>query len=293
MMDDVEYRFQRMSEIEKRIASSQDYRLVSREFKPDDTIIELDGVEIGGNKIAVAAGPCTVENENQVMETAISIKKSGATLLRGGAFKPRTSVYSFQGLGEDGLKILAKAREETGLPIVTEIMSSDKVELVASYADILQIGCRNIQNYPLLTEAGKTNKPIVLKRGFNTTLQEFLLSAEYILAQGNTKVILCERGIRTFETMTRNTFDISAVPILKKLSHLPVMADPSHATGKRDLIMPMSRAAVAAGADSLMIEVHPTPERALSDGAQSLRLQEFHDMMEAVRPVARSIGRDL
>jgi len=292
-MEDMEYRFQRMSEIEKRIASSKDYRLVSREFKPEDTVIEIDGAEIGAERIAVAAGPCSVENEEQVMETARSIKRSGAVMLRGGAFKPRTSVYSFQGLGEDGLKILAKAREETGLPVVTETMSSDTVRLVAKYADVLQIGCRNIQNYPLLTEVGKSDKPAVLKRGFNTTLQEFLLSAEYIMAHGNPNVILCERGIRTFETMTRNTFDLSAVPILKKLSHLPVMADPSHATGKRDLIMPMSRAAIAAGTDSLIIEVHPTPERALSDGAQSLHLHEFEEMMEAVRPVARSIGREL
>lgn len=292
-MEDMDYRFQRMSEIEKRIASSQDYRLVSREFKPEDTVIELEGAVIGGEKIAMVAGPCSVENEDQVMRTALSIKKSGATMLRGGAFKPRTSVYSFQGLGEDGLKILAKAREETGLPVVTEIMSSDKVRLVAKYADVLQIGCRNIQNYPLLTEVGKANKPVVLKRGFNTTLQEFLLSAEYIMAQGNANVILCERGIRTFETMTRNTFDLSAVPILKKLSHLPVMADPSHATGKRDLIMPMSRAAIAAGADSLMIEVHPNPERALSDGAQSLHLPEFEELMKAIRPVAKSIGRNI
>jgi 3-deoxy-7-phosphoheptulonate synthase len=272
----------------------QAFKLVSREFQEHDTIVKVDkDVIVGGKTVVIVAGPCSVENEKQVMETAKAVKKSGARLLRGGAFKPRTSVYSFQGLGEDGLKILARAKKETGLPIVTEVMSSDKVELVAKYADVLQIGCRNMQNYPLLLEVGKVGKPVLLKRGFNSTLKEFLLSAEYIMAQGNSQIILCERGIRTFETMTRNTLDLSAVPLLKKLCHLPVMVDPSHATGKRDLILPMAKAAVAAGVDALMVEVHPNPEKALCDGPQSLHLEEFDEMMKAIRPVAKAVGRDI
>lgn len=284
-----------MSEIERMIHESQAFKLVSREFQDQeqDTIVKVNGVAIGGKAVVVVAGPCSVENEKQIMETAKAVKKSGAELFRGGAFKPRTSVYSFQGLGEDGLKILAKAKKETSLPIVTEVMSSDKVKLVARYADILQIGCRNMQNYPLLLEVGKVEKPVLLKRGFNSTLKEFLLSAEYIMAQGNSQIILCERGIRTFETMTRNTLDLSAVPLLKKLSHLPVMVDPSHATGKRDLILPMARAAIAAGVDALMVEVHPHPERALSDGPQSLHLEEFDQMMKGIRPVAKAVGREI
>lgn len=282
-----------MSKIERMIQESQAFKLVSREFREQDTIVNVNGVEIGGKAIVMVAGPCSVENEKQIMETARAVKKSGAKLFRGGAFKPRTSVYSFQGLGEDGLKILAKAKKETGLPIVTEVMSSDKVKLVARYADVLQIGCRNMQNYPLLLEVGKIGKPILLKRGFNSTLEEFLLSAEYIMAQGNSQIILCERGIRTFETMTRNTLDLSAVPLLKKLSHLPVMVDPSHATGKRDLILPMARASIAAGVDALMVEVHPHPERALSDGPQSLHLQEFEQMMKGIRPIAKCMGREI
>ena len=269
-----------MSKIERMIQESQAFKLVSREFQEQDTIVKVNDVAIGGKAVVVVAGPCSVENEKQIMETARAVKKSGAKLFRGGAFKPRTSVYSFQGLGEDGLKILVKAKKETGLPIVTEVMSSERAKLVARYTDILQIGCRNMQNYPLLLEVGKVGKPVLLKRGFNSTIKEFLLSAEYIMAQGNTQIILCERGIRTFETMTRNTLDLSAVPILKKLSHLPVMADPSHATGKRDLILPMARASIAAGVDALMVEVHPHPDRALSDGPQSLHLQEFEQMMK-------------
>lgn len=284
----------RMSEIERMIHDLQAFKLVSREFQEHDTIVKVDkDVIVGGKTVVIVAGPCSVENEKQVMETAKAVKKSGARLLRGGAFKPRTSVYSFQGLGEDGLKILARAKKETGLPIVTEVMSSDKVELVAKYADVLQIGCRNMQNYPLLLEVGKVGKPVLLKRGFNSTLKEFLLSAEYIMAQGNSQIILCERGIRTFETMTRNTLDLSAVPLLKKLCHLPVMVDPSHATGKRDLILPMAKAAVAAGVDALMVEVHPNPEKALCDGPQSLHLEEFDEMMKAIRPVAKAVGRDI
>jgi len=282
-----------MSGIEKMIQESKAFKLVSREFQDKDTLIKINGVTIGGKAIVMIAGPCSVENEQQVIEAAIAVKKSGGRLLRGGAYKPRTSVYSFQGLGEDGLKILKKAKEETGLPIVTEIMSPDKVKLVAKYADVLQIGCRNMQNYTLLLEVGKINKPVVLKRGFNSTLKEFLLSAEYIMAQGNTQIILCERGIRTFETMTRNTLDLSAVPILKTLSHLPVMVDPSHATGKRELILPMARAAIAAGCDSLMVEVHPHPERALCDGSQSLHLDEFDRVMKGIKPIAKCIGREI
>lgn len=283
----------RMSKIERMIQESQAYRLVSREFQEQDTIVKVNSVTIGGKTVVVVAGPCSVENEKQIMETAKAVKKSGAKLLRGGAFKPRTSVYSFQGLGEDGLKILAKAKKKTGLPIVTEIMSPENVQLVAKYADILQIGCRNMQNYSLLLEVGKVKKPVLLKRGFNSTLKEFLLSAEYIIAQGNPQVILCERGIRTFETMTRNTLDLSAVPLLKKLAHLPVMVDPSHATGNRELILPMARAAIAAGADALMVEVHPSPQKALSDGPQSLHLEEFDQMMKGIRPVAKCIGREV
>ena len=282
-----------MSKIERMIQESQAFKLVSREFQEQDTIVKVNDVAIGGKAVVVVAGPCSVENEKQIMETARAVKKSGAKLFRGGAFKPRTSVYSFQGLGEDGLKILVKAKKETGLPIVTEVMSSERAKLVARYTDILQIGCRNMQNYPLLLEVGKVGKPVLLKRGFNSTIKEFLLSAEYIMAQGNTQIILCERGIRTFETMTRNTLDLSAVPILKKLSHLPVMADPSHATGKRDLILPMARASIAAGVDALMVEVHPHPDRALSDGPQSLHLQEFEQMMKGIRPIAKCLGREI
>ena len=282
-----------MSEIEKKISESKDFKLVSREFQEKDTIIKIDGITLGGKEIIMVAGPCSVENEQQVMEAAVAIKKSGAKLLRGGAFKPRTSVYSFQGLGEDGLKILQNVKKKTKMPIVTEIMSPDMVKLVAKYADVLQIGCRNMQNYTLLLEVGKIDIPVVLKRGFNSTLKEFLLSAEYIMAQGNSQIILCERGIRTFETMTRNTLDLSAVPILKKLSHLPVMVDPSHGTGKRELILPMARAAIAAGCDSLMVEVHPHPERALSDGSQSLHLDEFDRVMQGIRPIVKCMGREI
>ena len=292
-MKNEEIHYDRMSDIERMIKESKAYKLVSREFHEENTLIKVNGITIGGKTIVVIAGPCSIENEVQVIETAKAVKQSGARILRGGAFKPRTSVYSFQGLGEDGLKILLKAKKETGLPIVTEIMSPDKVKLVAKYADILQIGCRNMQNYDLLMEVGKINKPVVLKRGFNSTLTEFLLSAEYIMSQGNSQIILCERGIRTFETMTRNTLDISTVPILKKLSHLPVMVDPSHATGKRELILPMSRAAVVVGADVIMVEVHHKPERALSDGAQSLHLDEFDRVMKGIKPIVKCMGREI
>lgn len=284
---------ERMSKIEQMIQDTQAFKLVSREFQKQDTIVKINDFGIGGKSIVVIAGPCSVENEKQVLETARSVKKSGAKLLRGGAFKPRTSVYSFQGLGEDGLKILSKAKEETGLPIVTEVMSCDKVKLVAKYADVLQIGARNMQNYDLLLEVGKTNKPILLKRGFNSTLKEFLLSAEYIISQGNSQIILCERGIRTFETMTRNTLDLSIIPLVKQLSHLPIIVDPSHATGRKELILPMTKAAVAAGADGIMVEVHPNPERALCDGKQSLYPQEFEHLMKEIKPIVKIIGRDI
>jgi 3-deoxy-7-phosphoheptulonate synthase len=283
----------RMSEIERMIKELKAFKLVSREFQHEDTLVEVNGVTIGGETIVVVAGPCSVENERQILEAATFVKKSGAKLLRGGAFKPRTSIYSFQGLGEDGLKILKKAKEETGLPVVTEVMSSDKVRLVSKYADVLQIGCRNMQNYPLLLEVGKVGKPVLLKRGFNSTLKEFLLSAEYIMSQGNSQIILCERGIRTFETMTRNTLDLSAIPLLKKLSHLPIMVDPSHATGKRDLVLPMARASIAAGADALMVEVHPNPEKALCDGPQSLHFEEFEQMMKEIRVIAKAVNKEV
>lgn len=286
-------RHQRMSEIEQRISEFDGFKLVSRDFRPRDTVIKVGDAEIGGKAITMIAGPCSVENQKQTLDAARVVKAAGAKLLRGGAFKPRTSIYAFHGIGEDGLKILQMAKEETGLPIVTEVMSSEKVDLVAEYADVLQIGCRNMQNYPLLLEVGLSEKPVLLKRGFNSTIKEFLLAAEYIMAQGNPNVILCERGIRTFETMTRNTLDLSAVPILKNLSHLPVIVDPSHATGKRELILPMSRAAIAAGTDALIVEVHPKPERALCDGAQSLHPEEFEDLMNGLRPIAAAMGREI
>jgi 3-deoxy-7-phosphoheptulonate synthase len=239
------------------------------------------------------AGPCSVENEEQILETAKEVKNAGATILRGGAFKPRTSPYTFQGLGEEGLKLLAKARELTGLPIVTEILDSEDLEIVAEYSDMLQIGARNSQNYALLKRVGRSNKPILLKRGMSTTINEFLMSAEYILSEGNLNVVLCERGIRTFETATRNTFDLNAIPVLKEKTHLPVIADPSHGTGYWQYVIPMSLAAIAAGADGLLIEVHIRPEIAVSDGGQSLKPAKFAVLMEKARPVARAVGRDL
>jgi 3-deoxy-7-phosphoheptulonate synthase len=239
------------------------------------------------------AGPCAVENEEQLLSTACEVKAAGANILRGGAFKPSTSPYHFRGLGEQGLKMLAKAREETGMPVITEVMTPGDVELVANYADILQIGARNMQNFALLDEVGKLRKPVVLKRGFPSTIQEWLLAAEYILAQGNEQLILCERGIRTFETATRNTMDISAIPVVKKLSHLPIIADPSHATGKWYLVPPMALAAIAAGADGLMVEVHPNPDLALKDGAQSLTFNSFRHLMSQLEPVVQAVDRKL
>ncbi len=272
---------------------SRPYKLSSREFQPHDTRIEVGDVAIGGDAVVVMAGPCAVESEEQVLQAARAVKAAGANILRGGAFKPSTSPYTFRGLGEEGLKILASAREETGMPIITEVMTPEDVEMVCRYADILQVGTRNMQNFILLDEVGKAKKPVMLKRGMSATIQEWLLSAEYIMAQGNREVMLCERGIRTFETYTRNTMDISAVPIIQKLSHLPVIADPSHGTGKWYLVAPLALAAVAAGADGLMVEVHPDPEAALKDGAQSLTFENFERLMSQVVGVAESVGRKM
>lgn len=267
------------------------FRLTSRDFEARDTIVAVENLQIGGEQVVVMAGPCAVESRNQLLETAQQIRESGAQLLRGGAFKPRTSPYSFQGLAEEGLELLAEAREATGLRVVTEVMTSEHVELVGRYADILQIGTRNMQNFMLLSEVGQSGMPVLLKRGMSATVEELLLSAEYIMARGNHRVILCERGIRTFETATRNTLDLAAVPVLKELTHLPVVVDPSHGTGRATLVKPMSRAAVASGADGLLIEVHPDPETALSDGPQSLSPRQFADLMVEVSAVAAAVGR--
>jgi len=279
--------------VEEIIRIMKPYKLASREFKDFDTIIKVKDVVIGGKEVIVMAGPCVVENEKQIFETARYVKAAGAKILRGGAFKPRSSPYSFQGLGEEGLKLLAQAGKETGLAVVTEVMSVNQIELVGKYTDIFQVGARNMQNFVLLKELGKTKKPILLKRGMPATIEELLLSAEYILSQGNYEVILCERGIRTFENYTRNTLDLSAVPVLKRLSHLPIIVDPSHATGRWRLVSPMSKAAIAAGADGLLIEVHPDPKSSLSDGAQSLKLDTFTQLMKEIKPIVQAIGREL
>ncbi|MEA2037880.1 MAG: 3-deoxy-7-phosphoheptulonate synthase [Nanoarchaeota archaeon] len=279
--------------VEKVMPILKPYKLVSREFKKENTTIEIGDVTIGGKDIILMAGPCAVENEEQILETAKSVKKSGAKILRGGAFKPRTSPYSFQGMGEEGLKLLSDAAKKTGLKMVTEVMDTADVPLVADYCDIMQIGTRNMQNFKLLRAVGKVNTPILLKRGLASTLKEFLMSAEYIMAEGNHNIILCERGIRTFCTYTRNTLDLNIIPVLKKETHLPVIVDPSHGTGKRYLVSPMSKAAVAAGADGLMIEVHPDPENATSDGDQSLNTNEFSDLTNELKPFAKAAGRDI
>jgi 3-deoxy-7-phosphoheptulonate synthase len=279
--------------VERVVPILKPYKLVGREFQKEDTIIEVDGRKIGGKTIHVMAGPCSVESRDQVLEAAIPVKEAGATFLRGGAFKPRSSPYTFQGLGEEGLEYLANARKVTGLPVITEVLDPRDLETVDRYTDILQIGARNMQNFKLLTEVGKLKKPVMLKRGLSATIQELLLSAEYIAAEGNRKIILCERGIRTYETETRNTLDLSAVPVLKRLSHLPVFIDPSHGTGRWDLVAPMALAGVAAGADGLLIEVHPRPELALSDGPQSLKPVRFAELMENLRRVAQAVGREL
>lgn len=276
------------------IPVTQPYKQVSREWREDDTIVTLpNGTRIGGNEIVIMTGPCAVESEAQIVGVARQLRDAGATILRGGAFKPRTSPYSFQGLGEEGLRLLAKAREETGMATVTEALDVEGVDLVAEYADIVQIGARNMQNYPLLRRAGQAGKPVLLKRGLSATIDELLLAAEYILAEGNDDVILCERGVRSFDNHTRNLLDLTAIPVVKGLSHLPIIADPSHGTGVRAKVIPMARAAVAAGADGLMVEVHPDPPRAMSDGAQSLYPEQFVELMEQIRVIARSIGREL
>ena len=276
------------------IPVTQPYKQVSREWREDDTIVTLsNGTTIGGREIAIMAGPCAVESEAQIIGIATRLRQGGATILRGGAFKPRTSPYSFQGLGEEGLRLLAKAREETGMAIVTEALDAAGVDLVAEHADIVQIGARNMQNYPLLRRAGRAGKPVLLKRGLSATIDELLLAAEYLLAEGNPDVILCERGVRSFDNHTRNLLDLTAIPVVKGLSHLPIIADPSHGTGLRAKVIPMARAAVAAGADGLMVEVHPDPPRAMSDGAQSLYPEQFEELMEQIRVIARSIGREI
>lgn len=268
---------------------TQPYKLTNREMKADDTIVAIQGMELGGNTVSVIAGPCAVESEEQYLAVARAMKKYGASMLRGGAFKPRTSPYSFQGLGEQGLKIMAAAREETGLPIVSEAVDTDTFDIVEDYVDMVQIGARNMQNYSLLRRAGKSRRPILLKRGMSSTIKEFLLAAEYIMSEGNFQVVLCERGIRTFSDYTRFTLDISSIPELKKLTHLPVIVDPSHASGKRDMVIPLSRAAIAAGADGLIVEVHTCPEKALSDGAQSLTVPMFEIMMQEIAVITQTI----
>lgn len=278
--------------VEKVVIIVEPFKLTGRDFKPDKTVIDIDGVKIGGKKPVIMAGPCAVESEEQILETARIVKEAGAEILRGGAFKPRTSPYSFQGLGEEGLKLLAKAREETGLKIVTELMDIQHLDVVEEYTDIFQIGARNMQNYPLLSAVGKASKPVMLKRGMSATIKEWLLAAEYIMSEGNKEVILCERGIRTFGERTRNTLDLSSVPLVQQISHLPVIVDPSHGTGKWDLVIPMARAGIAAGADGLIIEVHPNPGEALSDGQQSLKPENFKMLMEEIDLISRAINRE-
>jgi 3-deoxy-7-phosphoheptulonate synthase len=269
------------------------YKLASRDFRSEDTSIDIKGNIIGGKKIQVMAGPCAVENKTMIISIAEKVREAGASFLRGGAFKPRTSPYSFQGLGEEGLRYLAEARKKTGLPVVTELMDPRDIEVILKYTDIVQIGARNMQNFRLLLEVGTCDKPILLKRGFSATIKEWLMAAEYIMSRGNQKIILCERGVRTFETATRNTLDISAIPVLKQLTHLPVVVDPSHGVGKWELVAPMSKAAIAAGADGLLIEVHVNPEEALSDGEQSLKPDYFKKLMNELKPIATAVGREI
>ncbi|MFH0926295.1 MAG: 3-deoxy-7-phosphoheptulonate synthase [bacterium] len=269
------------------------YKLVNKDFRPERTIVNIDGVTIGGKKLVLMAGPCSVENKEQIIQVAECVKAAGANFLRGGAFKPRTSPYSFQGLGKEGLKYLAEARKLTGLKIVTELMDTRDTELVAEYADVIQIGARNMQNFKLLTEVGKYKRPVLLKRGMSSTINELLMSAEYIMSEGNYQVILCERGIRTFEDATRNTLDISAVPVIKELSHLPIIVDPSHGVGRWELVAPMAKAAIAAGADGLIIEVHCNPEEAISDGSQSLKPKKFERLVAELKKLAEVVGREI
>jgi 3-deoxy-7-phosphoheptulonate synthase len=289
--------FSQLTGIAEAVAISRPWKLVSREVKPDDTVVRLPvpggTAQIGGGSFGIIAGPCAVEGREQLGLAARAVKQAGAHFLRGGAFKPRTSPYSFQGLKEDGLKFLAEAREATGLPVVTEVMDTRDVALVARYADVLQVGARNMQNFSLLEAVGEAGKPVMLKRGLSATIQEFLMAAEYILKQGNYQVILCERGIRTFETMTRNTMDLGSIPLIKRLTHLPIIVDPSHGTGDRQSVPPLARAALALGADGLMVEVHPDPSKALSDGPQSLTPAAFAELMTSLRAIAAVVGRTI
>jgi len=284
---------ERLDGVDRAVPVLRPFKLSSRDFHPQDTVVPINGIDVGGKRLLIMAGPCAVEDEAQILEAARAVRDAGAHMLRGGAFKPRSSPYSFQGLGEEGLKLLALARQETGLPVVTEVIAPEQVSLVAAYADVLQIGARNMQNYALLHAVGESQRPVLLKRGMMSTVEELLMSAEYILSHGNDRIILCERGIRTFEKYTRNTLDINAVPLLKQLTHLPVIVDPSHATGKWELVSATSLAAVAAGADGLIIEVHPHPEQAMSDGAQSLKPEVFRRLLGQVRAVAQAVGREL
>ncbi len=282
-----------MEGVERTMRVTSPYKLAGRDFHPADTLVPLNGSKVGEKKVILIAGPCSVESRSQLMETAQAVKEAGATALRGGAYKPRSSPYSFQGMGEEGLELLAEARELTGLPVVTEVMDPALVPLVCKYADVLQIGARNMQNYTLLNAVGESQHTVLLKRGMMSTMEELLMAAEYILAHGNNRVMLCERGIRTFETYTRNTFDINAIPVLKSKTHLPIIADPSHATGKREYVAAASKAAIAAGADGLIMEVHCNPEKALSDGAQSLRPEEFAKLVVDLRRIAEAVDRTL
>jgi 3-deoxy-7-phosphoheptulonate synthase len=279
--------------VEKTVAILKPYKLASREFKEGDTVIRIGDLAIGGPRFIVMAGPCSIESEEQLMESAYIVKKGGGHIIRGGAFKPRTSPYSFQGLEEEGLKLLAKVRAKTGMPVVTEVMNTTDVDLVEEYADIIQIGARNVQNFALLKKVGQARKPVLLKRGMMTTIEELLMSAEYILSSGNDQVILCERGIRTFETATRNTLDISAVPVLKELTHLPIIVDPSHAAGHWKYVIPLAKAIRAVGADGLLVEVHPEPEKALSDGVQSLKPEKFYQLMEELRTIEKTMRMEV
>lgn len=282
-----------MDGVHEVLRITEPYKLAGRTFRPEDTVVTIDDVRIGGDEVIVMAGPCSAENEAQVHATAAAVKRAGAKILRGGAFKPRSSPYSFQGLGEEGLRLLQSAAKAHNLKLISEVMDISQIDLIAKYADIFQVGARNMQNFTLLRELGRARKPVLLKRGLSATIEEWLMSAEYVLSGGNTDVVLCERGIRTFETATRNTFDISAIAVVKKLSHLPVVADPSHGAGRRDMVAQLARAAVAAGADGLIIEVHNDPDRALSDGAQSMFPSQFDRLMAELRIIAPAIGRSI
>jgi 3-deoxy-7-phosphoheptulonate synthase len=284
-------RLESLPQVERVIPVLKPYKLVSRDFQPQNTVVRVGDVAIGDGSLTIMAGPCTVESRDQLLQTAKAVKEAGAKILRGGAYKPSTSPYSFQGLGREGLELLSEARAETGLPVITEVLDPRDVEVVCEHADILQIGARNMTNFSLLKEVGSTRKPVMLKRGMSATIEEWLHAAEYIATRGNTQILLCERGIRTFETATRNTFDINAIPAVQQLSHLPVVADPSHGTGKRALVGPVARAAVAAGADAVIVEVHPDPSNALKDGAQSLTFEDFRVMMEELKCIASALGR--